>query len=100
MSTHLYYDLGNYLGNNYESAVITADNALKEYPYTKYKEEFHILILRSRYEEATRSVEEKREERLREVIDEYYTYLNEFPEGKHLKEAKKIYESASKKIND
>lgn len=100
LSTRLYYNLGDYLGNNYESAVITADNALKEYPYTKYKEEFHILILRSRYEEATRSVEEKREERLREVIDEYYTYLNEFPEGKHLKEAKKIYESASKKIND
>ena len=58
LSTRLYYNLGDYLGNNYESAVITADNALKEYPYTKYKEEFHILFLRSRYEEATRSVEE------------------------------------------
>ena len=90
----------DYLGNNYESAVITAENAIREYPFSKHKEEFHIIILRSRYEEAVRSVEEKKEERMREVVDEYYTYLNEFPEGKYLKEAKKIFESASKKIND
>src|ERR1035437_8067851 len=32
MNARLYYDLGNYLGNNYESAVITAQNALKKYP--------------------------------------------------------------------
>ena len=28
-SARLYYNLGNYLGNNYESCVITAQNALK-----------------------------------------------------------------------
>ncbi len=100
LSAKLYYNLGDYLGNNYESAVITAENAIREYPFSKHKEEFHIIILRSRYEEAVRSVEEKKEERMREVVDEYYTYLNEFPEGKYLKEAKKIFESASKKIND
>lgn len=100
LSAKLYYNLGDYQGNNYESAVITAENALREYPYTKHKEEFYILILRSRYDEAVKSVEEKKEDRLREVVDEYYTYINEFPEGKHIKEAKRIFESASKKLND
>lgn len=28
----LYYNIGNYLGNNYESAIIVAQNAIKDYP--------------------------------------------------------------------
>ena len=31
-NAQLYYNLGNYMGNNYESAIITAKNAIKEYP--------------------------------------------------------------------
>jgi outer membrane protein assembly factor BamD len=38
-NAQLYYNLGNYMGNNYESAVIVAKNAIKDYPYSKYKEE-------------------------------------------------------------
>ena len=55
-SARLYYNLGNYLGNNYESCVITAQNALKDYPYTDYREELSILILRARHEMAIYSV--------------------------------------------
>ena len=45
-----YFNIGNYLGRNYfESAVITAQNALKTFPYTQRKEEFLMLILRARY---------------------------------------------------
>ena len=51
-SARLYYNLGNYLGNNYESCVITAQNALKDYPYTDYREELSILVLRARHEMA------------------------------------------------
>ena len=71
-SAKLYYNLGNYLGNNYESCVITAQNALKDYPYTDYREELSILILRARYEMAIYSVEDKKMDRYRETIDEYY----------------------------
>ncbi len=35
-NAQLYYNLGTYLGNNYESAVIVAKNAIKDYPYSKY----------------------------------------------------------------
>src|SRR5665647_3239138 len=34
INSKLYYNLGNYLGNNYESSVIAAQNALKNYPAT------------------------------------------------------------------
>lgn len=100
LSTKLYYNLGNYRGNNYTAAVITAQNAMKDYPYTQYKEDFAMIILRSKYQEALQSVAEKKEERFRGVVDEYYGYINEFPNGKYLKEAQKILNTAQKYIND
>ncbi|MCR4993786.1 MAG: outer membrane protein assembly factor BamD [Bacteroidales bacterium] len=96
LSCKLYYDLGSYIGNssrtggsNYEACIIAAENALRDYPYasSERREQFMILILRSRYYLAVQSVEEKRLERFRQTIDEYYGFANEFPESKFLKEA-------------
>jgi outer membrane protein assembly factor BamD len=95
-NAQLYYNLGNYMGNNYESAVITAKNAIKEYPYSKYKEELELLVLKSRYREASESVDEKKEERFRTVIDEYYTFINDYPDSDHRKEADNIFKVANK----
>jgi outer membrane protein assembly factor BamD len=100
LSAKLYYDLGNYLGNNYESCVITAQNALKDYPYTQYREKLSILILKAKYEMALYSVEEKKQDRYRETVDEYYAFKNEFPESNFMKDANKIFEAANKIIND
>jgi outer membrane protein assembly factor BamD len=41
LSAKLYYNMGNYLGNNYQACVITAQNALKDYPYTNITVEQH-----------------------------------------------------------
>ena len=100
LNAQLYYNLGNYMGNNYESCVITAQNALKDYPYTDYREELSILILRARYEMAIYSVEDKKADRYRETVDEYYAFKNEFPESKYLKEAEKIFNESQKVIKD
>ena len=100
LATRLYFNLGTYMGNNYLSAVITAENALKNYPYSKYREEFMYLMLRSKYELALVSVEEKLQGRYRDVVDEYYNYTNEYPEGKYLKEANKYFEYANKRITN
>lgn len=100
LATRLYYNLGTYMGNNYLSCVITAQNALKNYPYSKYREEFMFLIIRSKYELSLVSVEEKLQGRYRDVVDEYYNYMNEYPEGKYVKQVKKFYDYASQRIND
>lgn len=100
LAARLYYNLGNYMGNNYLSSVITAQNALRDYPYTYLREELSILILRSRYEMAQNSVEDRREERYRETIDEYYAFKNEFPESKYLNEAERIFRDSNKVIKD
>lgn len=96
----LYYNLGTYLGNNYESAVITAQNAIKEYPYSKYKEQLQMLILKSRYQEAILSVDEKKEDRFRIVIDEYYSFINDYPESESRQEADHIFKIAGKYVKD
>lgn len=87
MAAKLYLKLGNYMGNNYEASVITSREALKDFPYSKYAEEFQMHILRARYELAENSIREAKAQRYRTVIDEYYNYTNSYPSGKFIKEA-------------
>lgn len=106
LSAKLYYDLGSYTGNatynstgnNYLAAIVTAQNILKDYPYTKLREDLSILILRAKYGMAKESVIEKKEERMRETVDEYYAFKNEFPESKYSKEVEDIFKDASKYV--
>lgn len=98
LSARLYYNLGLYMGNNYESCVVTSREALKSYPFSAFVEEFQILIVRSKYELAANSVEEKKPVRYREVMDEHFNYKNMFPTGKYLKETDKYYRQALKAL--
>lgn len=95
-NAQLYYNLGNFMGNNYRAAIIVSENALKTYPFSKYKEDFEFLILKSKYQEARQSVSEKMGERFRDVVDEYFSFTNNYPESTHLKEAETIYRIAEK----
>lgn len=99
-NAQLYYNLGTYLGNNYESAVIVAKNAIKNYPYSKYKEDLELLVLKARFQEARESIDEKKPDRFREVIDEYYSYINNYPDTPNREEADNIYKIAQRYVKD
>ncbi len=99
-NAQLYYNLGTYMGNNYESAVIVARNAIKDYPYSKYKEDLELLILKARYQEARESIEEKKPDRFREVIDEYYSYINNYPDTPNREEADNIFKIAQRYVKE
>ena len=99
-NAQLYYNLGTYMGNNYESAIIVARNAIKDYPYSKYKEDLELLILKSRYQEADLSVDERKADRFREVIDEYYSFINNYPDSPNRSEAENIFKIASKYVQN
>lgn len=112
LAAKLYYDLGTYMnnsaygGSNYEACIVTAQNALKEFPYAspERREELAILILRAKYQLARESVPEKREARFRDAIDEYYSFINDYPESKYMNEAKGMFKDAEsivkkKKLN-
>ena len=103
IAVRLYYNLGNYTiipfpGANYLSCVITAQNAVRNYPYSKYREEFMYYMFKSKYEMSIQSVDEKKEFRYHDVVDEYFAYANEFPEGKYIKEIKRLYENIDKRL--
>ena len=102
-SAQLYYDLGQYFGNctnggnNYETCIITAQNALKDYPYTSMREKFALLIMKSKYELAQQSIEEKKFERFQDAEDECYGFINEYPDSKSKSLAEK-YISKCKEV--
>ncbi|NDW17381.1 outer membrane protein assembly factor BamD [Dysgonomonas sp. 216] len=100
MAARLYYNLGNYMGNNYEACVITARESLRVYPFSKLAEEFQILVVRSRYELAANSIDARKSVRFRDVIDEYYNYLNMFPEGKYKDEVTKYYKASLQELGE
>ncbi len=105
LSAKLYYDLGTYFGNcttggsNYQACIVTAQNAIKDYPYTTRREEFAILILKAKFELAENSVAAKKEERYHDAIDEYYGFTNEYPESKYMKTAQDLFMKAKKYVS-
>ena len=107
LSAELYYNLGGYFGNinkndesNYTSCIITAQNALKQYPYSKWREEFAVLIMKSKFQLAENSTLEKRLDRYRDAEDECYGFINEFPDSKNVATAEKYIAKCKKIIKD
>ena len=95
LSAKLYFNLGDYFGNcleggsNYEACIVTSENALKTYPFTSMREQFAVLIMKSKYELARQSVEDKKVDRYRDAEDECYGFINEYPESEERKTAEK-----------
>ncbi len=98
LAARLYFNLGLYMGNNYESCIVTSREALKSYPFSEFAEEFQILMVRSRFELAYHSIEEKKSNRYRDLLDEHFNYKNMFPTGKYLNESEKYYRQALKAL--
>lgn len=103
-SAELYFNLGSYFGNcgsggnNYEACIVTAQNALKDYPYTDKREEFATLIMKSKFRLAQQSVESKKLERYQDAEDECYGFINEYPDSKDVKEAQEYIAKCKKAI--
>lgn len=90
MGARLYYDLGHY-----KAAVVALSNSLRDYPDSPFREEEVFLKLKSSFLLAENSVSDKKRERYQITLDEYYSYIEEFPEGEFAKDARKIYEDTA-----
>ena len=107
LSARLYYNLGGYFGNinsnsesNYESCIITAQNALKSYPYSPLREKFSELVMKSKYYLAQNSSEETKVDRYRDAEDECYAFINEYPESEKVSLANEYIEKCRKYTRD
>ncbi len=108
INAKLYYNLGTYFGNctgaegggnNYEACIVTAQNALKDYPFTSLREDFAALIMKSKFELALHSVREKQIERFQDAEDECYGFINEYPESKDKSVAEKYIQRCRRYIS-
>ena len=107
LSAQLYYNLGGYFGNinsnsesNYSSCIVVAQNALKTFPYTNLREDFAVLIMKSKFELAENSTDEKKLDRYRDAEDECYGFLNEYPDSKNRATAEKFIAKGKKITKD
>jgi outer membrane protein assembly factor BamD len=94
LNAKLYFDL-----EYYKAAVVALNTSLKEFPDTKYREELMYMLFKAKYLLAINSIEEKKQERLSSAMDEYYTFVDEYPESKYIKEVEKYRNNTSRILN-
>jgi len=91
LSAKLYYDM-----NQYKAAVTALNNSLKEYATTKYREEMMFLKLSSLYLYAQYSQPAKQKERYQAALDDYYSFMEEFPKSEYSKDVSSIFQKTNK----
>lgn len=90
-----YYNMGDF-----RATVHSARNTLKLYPEIEKKEDLEYLMVKAQYRYAENSVEKKRPERMKEVLDFYNDYFySNGSNGKHYKDALDLKTRAEKEIN-
>jgi outer membrane protein assembly factor BamD len=94
LSAKLYYDM-----KQYKAAVVALNNSIKEFPNTKYREELMFLKLNSLYMYAYNSLKIKQRERYQAALDDYYSFMEEFPKSEYGKDVNSIYQKTSKYLN-
>lgn len=82
LSARLYYDMGDY-----RAAIIAFKNSLIDFPETRHREEIMFLILKSSFLLADNSVPDRQLERFQNTVDEYYAFIEEYPDSRYRNEA-------------
>jgi outer membrane protein assembly factor BamD len=95
LSAKLYFNL-----SDYKAAIVALNNCLTDYPDSKYREEIMFMVLKSKYQLALNSVHNKQTERFQDMVDEYYSFVAEFPKSRNKKDADDMYQESSKYIKD
>lgn len=80
-----------YWQRNYRAAVAALRQSLLEYPTTPYREEQMYLLAKSSYLLAVNSIETKQRARYQNAVDNYLSFISEYPNSKHAKEVSQYY---------
>ena len=83
---------------HYESAVISLNNTLKDFPNSDYEEDIRFLILRSSYELAVNSIAKKKKARLENTMQAYQKYIDKFADSRRANQAENLYENTVKEL--
>jgi outer membrane protein assembly factor BamD len=71
----------------YRAAGVAFATLLNEYPESLRADEYKLMVIKSYYQYAGLSIEEKKYERYEKVIDECEDFVDRFPDSKLRKDA-------------
>jgi outer membrane protein assembly factor BamD len=91
LSAKLYYDM-----KQYKAAIVALNNSLKEYTESIYREEMMFLKLNSLFLYAENSMPNKQKERYQDTLDDYYSFMEEFPKSEYSDKVSGIFEKTNK----
>ncbi|MCX6326258.1 MAG: outer membrane protein assembly factor BamD [Bacteroidia bacterium] len=91
LSAKLYYDM-----KQYKAAVVALNNSLKEYADSKFREEMMFLKLNSLFLYSENSLANKQKERYQSTLDDFYSFMEEFPESQYSKDVNDIFQKTNR----
>lgn len=94
-SAQLYYDM-----QQYRAAAVAFSALLNSYPESLRADEYKLMIIKSYFNFAEMSIEEKQVERFEQVISECNEFEDRFPDSKLLKEVKDYMTTSQNKIKN
>ncbi len=89
----LYFNL-----RQYQSAVISFDNLLRDYPESPDAERVRYLIAKSAFLLSENSVVDKKQERYAQTVTRCNDFLDKYPSGKYSKEIKETRRAAEQEL--
>lgn len=94
-SALLYYNL-----KQYRAAAVAFSSLMNAFPDSEKSDEYQLMVIKSYYRFAELSVPDKQQQRYEQVITEYHTFIDRFPDSKLKKEAEAFYHLSQNKINN
>ena len=93
MSAQLYYNVGQY-----KAAGIAFTTLMNNFPDSDKSDEYKLLVIKSYYQYAIMSIDEKKNERFEQVITECNDFMDRFPESKLKSEAERYLTQSQNNI--
>jgi outer membrane protein assembly factor BamD len=84
--------------SDYQAAVISFNNTLRDYPDTKYAEDINYYIVKAQYEYADHSREDFQEVRFNQVITYAQQFIDAYPTSKYVKDVKDYLKESQQEI--
>lgn len=85
--------------SDYKAAIVSSKNFIKDFPDSKYVEEAYYVMIDSYYLLAINSIPSKKLERLNGAIDNYFKFVDLYPQSKFLEKVEGVYTSC-KQVKD
>jgi outer membrane protein assembly factor BamD len=76
-NAQLYYDLGYF-----RAAGVALNSLMNSYPDSEKSDQYKLLIIRSDYQYALQSIEEKKEDRFEQVVTQCNEFIDRFPDSR------------------